>query len=70
MLFLSYKNHAGVIEAFNFTSRYLDELIVLIPDLCTLTFFAKYQIKVRYIPLNISLIKKRIFDNEAPSFRL
>ena len=36
MLFLSYKNQAGVIEAFNFTSRYLDDLIVSIPDLCTL----------------------------------
>ena len=50
MLSLSDDKQADVIDAFNTTSRYLDDilnilgqvcyLIVSIPDLCTLTYFA------------------------------
>ena len=50
MMSLSDDKQADVIDAFNTTSRYLDDilnilgqvcyLIVSIPDLCTLTYFA------------------------------
>ena len=42
MLSLTDNNQTDIIEAFNSTSRYLDQvwyLIVSIPDLCTLTYF-------------------------------
>ena len=58
MLSLSGNNQTDIIEAFNSTSRYLDDLLILI-----ILILNKWY--VRYIPLNFSL-KSEFFCNEAP----
>ena len=74
MLSLSDNNQTDIIEAFNSTSRYLDDLSI--PDLCTLTdfYFTLLNIDNPYFeqmvgqiyPTELQLNKANSSDTEAP----
>ena len=63
MLSLSYNNQADIIEAFNSTSRYLDDLL----DIDNLYF---EQMVGQIYPTELQLNKANSSDTEAPFFGL
>ena len=63
MLSLSYNNQADVVEAFNSTSRYLDDLLNIDDP-----YFA--QMVSQIYPTEFQLNKANPSDTESPFFRL